>query len=345
MPTKIEWTDETWNVASGCTRVSEGCRNCYIEATPPFRIEGRHFTDKEGQRSHAIGSTTGVRLHPERLDQPLRWRRPRKVFVNSLSDLFHEDVPDEYIARVWAVMALSARHTFQVLTKRHGRMRSLLNSANFKRQVGDAIRGFVATGKPDRAWYASWPLPNVWLGVTVEDQERASLRIPALLDTPAAVRFLSCEPLLGGVRLCRCDGAAFEVKAHPFIVNESCPLHGAVRVDWVIAGGESGPDARPMHPDWARSLRDQCQTAGVPFLFKQWGEWVTEDQAPEDITLPGISWSHLGDGGPSVYKVGKKTAGRELDGRTWNEYPTNTPANAGSTRPTNVNLITQEPTP
>lgn len=127
----------TWRPVTGCTRVSPG-------------------------------STTGVRLHPERLDQPLRWKRPRKVFVSSLSDLFHDDVPDEYIARVFAVMALAPQHTFQVLTKRHGRMRSMLNSATFQRQVGDAIRGFVATGRPDRAWYASWPLPNVWLGVTVE---------------------------------------------------------------------------------------------------------------------------------------------------------------------------------
>lgn len=347
--TKIEWTDATWNPVTGCTRVSPGCTNCYIDWAPPFRIEGRHFTvpcehcggtgfepmtgkfrgshacsicKGEGEaRSHAIGSTTGVRLHPERLDQPLRWRRPRRVFVNSLSDLFHDDVPDEYIARVWAVMALAENHTFQVLTKRHGRMRALLSSWEFR----EALR--CELGWPD---LAEWPLPNVWLGVTVEDQERADLRVPALLATPAAVRFLSCEPLLGPVTLHqdRLGGRRF--------------LDG---IDWVIAGGESGKDARPMHPDWARSLRDQCQTAGVPFLFKQWGEWVAEDQAPEDITLPGISWSHLGDGGPSVYKVGKKTAGRELDGRTLNEYPTNTPADAGSTRPTNVDLLTQEPTP
>lgn len=347
--TKIEWTDATWNPVTGCTRVSPGCTNCYIDWAPPFRIEGRHFTvpcehcggtgfepmtgkfrgshacsicKGEGEaRSHAIGSTTGVRLHPERLDQPLRWRRPRRVFVNSLSDLFHDDVPDEYIARVWAVMALAENHTFQVLTKRHGRMRALLSSWEFR----EALR--CELGWPD---LAEWPLPNVWLGVTVEDQERADLRVPALLATPAAVRFLSCEPLLGPVTLHqdRLGGRRF--------------LDG---IDWVIAGGESGKDARPMHPDWARSLRDQCQTAGVQFLFKQWGEWVTEDQAPEDITLPGISWSHLGDGGPSVYKVGKKTAGRELDGRTWNEYPTNTPADACSTRPTNVDLLTQEPTP
>lgn len=355
--TGIVWTDSTWNPVTGCTRVSPGCTNCYVDWSPPFRIEGRHFTvpcehcggtgfepmtgkfrdshacsvcKGEGEvRSHAIGSTTGVRLHPERLDQPLRWRRPRKVFVNSLSDLFHDDVPDEYIARVWAVMALSSQHTFQVLTKRHARMRSLLNSATFQRQVGDAIRGFVATGKPDRAWYASWPLPNVWVGVTVEDQERADLRVPALLDTPAAVRFLSCEPLLGHVDLladeawlrykadARCDlcgevqpydeGGHETVGADGELVGCPGPMTPLERIDWVIAGGESGPDARPMHPNWARSLRDQCQAVGVPFLFKQWGE-----HAPQ-------GWA-VGSEGPMV-RMGKKAAGRELDGRTWDEYP------------------------
>ena len=341
--TKIQWTDATWNPMTGCTRVSPGCENCYIDWAPPFRIEGRHFTETcehcggdgfepmtgkfreshsctncsgEGEvRSNAIGSSTGVRLHPDRLDQPLRWRRPRRVFVNSLSDLFHEQVPDEYIARIFAVMALAPQHTFQCLTKRHGRMRSLLSSQGFRHEVAramDAIRSARATGRTQQSVAVDppWPLLNVWLGVTVEDQKRADLRIPALLDTPAAVRFLSCEPLLGRVRLCSCDGAAFETQKHPFIVNDSCPLHGSVRVDWVIAGGESGPDARPMHPDWARSLRDQCQKIGVPFFFKQWGEWAPDEWVDAEEVR------HVGR------KLGKRAAGRDLDGRTWDEYPT-----------------------
>lgn len=365
--TKIEWTDATWNPATGCTRVSPGCTNCYIDWAPPFRIEGRHFTvpcehcggtgfepmtgkfrDSHAcsickgvgkARSHAIGSTTGVRLHPERLDQPLRWKRPRKVFVNSLSDLFHDDVPDEYIAHVWAVMALASQHTFQVLTKRHGRMRALLKSWDFRILVHDAVTELNGAERDE-----VWPLPNVWVGVTVEDQQRADLRVPALLDTPAVVRFLSCEPLLGPVRLCRCDGAAFEVKAHPFIVNASCPLHGAVRVDWVIAGGESGKDARPMHPDWARSLRDQCQATGVPFLFKQRGEWTwnepgqfrppTQPFTDRDAVMHPAGMVAMTKSNPfnpferghphwatRITRVGKKAAGRELDGRTWDEYP------------------------
>lgn len=343
--TKIEWTDATWNPVTGCTRVSPGCTNCYIDWAPPFRIEGRHFTEAcpkcawharlasvgkvevvppcqtcrgTGRvRSNAIGSTTGVRLHPERLDQPLRWKRPRKVFVNSLSDLFHDDVPDEYIADVFAVMALAPQHTFQVLTKRHARMRSLLSSPTFLDQIGWAATGLSIYWTADDL---TWPLPNVWLGVTVEDQERADLRVPYLLATPAAVRFLSCEPLLGPVTLHqdRLGGRRF--------------LDG---IDWVIAGGESGKDARPMHPDWARALRDDCQTVGVPFLFKQWGEWVPVSQGrrvaffdragverdTNDLStfrVP-VEWARLA-------RVGKKAAGRELDGRTWDEYPTIAPS-------------------
>ena len=289
--TKIEWTrgedgspGATWNPVSGCTRVSPGCTNCYIDWAPPFRINDRHFRDADGNRSHAIGSTTGVILHPNRLDQPLRWTRPRKVFVNSLSDMFHEAIPDEYIAQVFAVMALTPEHTFQMLTKRHGRMRSLLNSRDFMFAVADQIRPawdasdrvrdragypFDITGK-----YARWPLPNLWLGVTVENQEWAGPRISALIDTPAAVRFVSCEPLVGSVDL-----------------FGSSLIDRDPGVDWVIVGGESGKGARPMHPDWARALRDQCHAAGVAFFFKQWGG------------------------------ARPKSGGRLLDGEEWNGFP------------------------
>lgn len=299
--THIEWTDATWSPVTGCTRVSPGCVNCYIDWAPPFRIEGRHFTDRDGNRSHAIGATTGVRLHPDRLDWPLRKRswRGKRVFVCSLADLFHDDVPDEYIARVFAVMALTPEVTYQVLTKRPARMRALLASGTFAGMVWRDVDDL------------SWPLPNVWLGVTVEDQERADRRIPILLDTPAAVRWLSCEPLLGPVNLGRAVGTYYG----------GDPREDESGIDWVVVGGESGPGARPMHPDWARSLRDQCRDAGVPFLFKQWGDLVTEEQAPEDITLPAVSWRHLGDDQPPVWRVGKKRAGRLLDGRTHDGYP------------------------
>lgn len=333
---KIEWTDATWNPVTGCTRVSPGCEHCYIDWAPPFRIAGRHFVDSSGTRSNAIGSTTGVALHPERVDQPLRWKKPRRIFVNSMSDLFHEDVPDALIVDVFAVMARAARHTFQVLTKRHARMRSLLNSQPFRAAV---LALYAARWGDAGADAVTWPLLNVWVGVTVEDQERADLRIRALMETRAAVRFLSCEPMLGPVDLtpCHCRaGSTLGCARHNFgsLTNtqlNSRDMH-VPAIDWVICGGESGPGARPMHPEWARSLRDQCSAAGVPFLFKQWGDWqpysigagFVYDEHPfrrvgDPITSP--PWDERIPGRQIVKRVGKRAAGRELDGRTWDEYP------------------------
>ncbi|SLE12988.1 bacteriophage protein gp37 [Mycobacteroides abscessus subsp. bolletii] len=313
--TGIEWTDATWNPVTGCDKVSPGCDHCYAET----------FAERwRGTRGHYFANGFDVQLRLDKLDLPLRWTKPRRIFVNSMSDIFHDKVSDEYIAKVWAVMAAAPRHTFQVLTKRHARMRSLLNNGTFFETVADYALEFDRDIW--RRWQAAqnaWPLPNVWLGVSAEDQKRADLRIPALLDTPAAVRFVSAEPLLGPI----------DLHADP-IGKDSVFWIG--RLDWVIVGGESGPSARPMHPDWARSLRDQCIGAGVPFLFKQWGEWSPED---------GLNWSEgngrrlhyarnylrpdgtcavLGDDGmPGVCmeRVGKRRAGRDLDGRTWDQYP------------------------
>lgn len=283
--TKIEWADATWNPIVGCTKVSPGCDHCYairtahrMTANPNPRVSQAYAGTEAG------GEWTGkVNLLTDRLDQPLRWRKPRRIFVNAQSDLFHKDVPDEFIARVFAVMALTPRHTYQVLTKRHGRMRSLLRSDNFRPAVEDAMRGIVAAYRTERAWYAAWPLPNLWLGVSVEDQQWADIRVPALLDTPAAVRWLSCEPLLGPVDL-RGLLQCFHCKTtHKFELCDrmSHPVpYGALskrHVDWVVVGGESGPGARPMHPAWARSLRDQCQDAGVPFHFKQAGSVLARE--------------------------------------------------------------------
>lgn len=321
--TKIEWTDATWNPVVGCTKVSAGCDNCYairtahrMQANPNPRVSAAYA------RTEADGEWTGrVNLLEDKLDMPLRWRKPRRIFVNAQSDLFHADVPDEFIARVWAVMALAPQHTFQILTKRHGRMRALLKSDDFRDQFGWAATGispyWTAGDQP-------WPLPNVWLGVSVEDQKTADLRIPALLDTPAAVLFLSCEPLLGPLDLtrwvrphespCEADGSP------PWCICDDPPSN----VDWVIVGGESGPGARPMHSDWARSLRDQCVTAGVPFMFKQWGEWIETANGTTIVHADGETTTAripLPAGAARVSRVGKKTAGRSLDGRLWDEYP------------------------
>lgn len=313
----IEWTDATWNPTTGCTKVSEGCRHCYIDRTPAFRIGSK---PKNGELipprrfdSEEIGGTTGVMVHPERLEQPLRWKRPRRIFVNSLSDLFHDDISDEFIVSVFATMALTQRHIFQVLTKRPRRMMSLLSCPTFPRDVSRA-----AVDMPfEKDAPSPWPLPNVWLGASVEDQKTADQRIPLLCQTPAALRFLSCEPLLGPVDLTATPvgqalGECESCGQNGYPGCDAC--QGVGGINWVIVGGESGPKARPMHPDWARSIRDQCDVADVPFFFKQWGNWCHPSQLPADVDGSG---SFLDD----FINVGKKRAGRELDDRTWDEMP------------------------
>lgn len=304
----IEWTDATWGPVTGCTRVSKGCDNCYIERTPPFRMAHRKF-DGDGP-----GSSTGVILHPERLDQPARWIKPRRIFVNSMADLFHDDVPDMFIEQVWMAMEQADHHTYQILTKRPARMRSFLRrrqarkedyAAQFANCPTEAMRTSVAAQDARRR--ADNPPRHIWVGVSVENQHWAHVRIPILRATPAAIRFISGEPLLGPLSLHRWlpngRGEGARWNPQPSTLSDAAPT-----LDWVIVGGESGGGARPMHPDWARTLRDQCQTAGVPFLFKQWGEW-----APRDGASSGEY--------PTMDRIGKKAAGRELDGRTWDEYP------------------------
>jgi len=234
----IEWTEATWNPVTGCTKVSPGCAHCYAET----------FAERfRGVPGHPYERGFDLQLRPERLEQPLTWTRPRIIFVNSMSDLFHDEVPEHYIQQVFDVMQRAGWHTFQVLTKRAERLAELAPKLR-------------------------WPR-NVWMGVSVENQ-RWTTRIDALRRTPATVRFLSCEPLLGPLQL------------------------GLEGIDWVIVGGESGHRARPMQASWARSIREQCEDAGVPFFFKQWG--AHNDQGR---------------------RVGKKNAGRTLDRRTWDALP------------------------
>lgn len=302
--TKIEWTDRTWNPVTGCTKVSPGCDHCYAE-TIAERFRG----------GPAFPNGFDVQLRGHKLTEPLRWRKPSNVFVNSMSDLFHDSVPDEYIAKVFAVMASAPRHTFQILTKRHGRMRSLVSSDAFRQSVQRRIPHAGADSYVGKH-YSTWPLPNVWLGVSTENQQWADIRIPALLGTPAAVRFISAEPLLGPVDLIQSLG-----------IHDVPPRTGLVRpqLDWVIVGGESGPKARPMHPDWARSLRDQCVDAGMPFHFKQWGEYMVNGYYSPETGIPPspeIAMEPANSNfGPLMLRVGKKRAGRVLDGRTWDEFP------------------------
>jgi protein gp37 len=229
--TAIEWTDATWNPVRGCTKVSPGCKNCYA------------LTFAERFRSvagHPFEFGFDLRLVPEKLEDPLRWKRPRRVFVNSMSDLFHEDIPLEYIRRVFDVMGQTPQHQFQILTKRSQRLRELAR---------------------DLPWHA-----NVWMGVSVENQDYAH-RADDLAAIPAAVRFLSVEPLLGPIR--------------------RLPLKG---IQWVIAGGESGWHSRAMIEDWVRNVRDQCLAAGVAFFFKQWGGRFPKSGGR---SLDGREWSEF----------------------------------------------------
>lgn len=335
----IEWTatyhedgtvtpGATWNPLLGCTKVSEGCRGCYAIPQAWMKQFNQHEKvrdDYEGlvekRPDGSLNWTGRINLLPDRLETPLHWREPRRIFVNSLSDLFHEQVPDEFIDRVFGVMALAQQHTFQVLTKRPERMAEhvrRLDTRTLKRgAIAALLPGKLDTGinnitsllpKPHQATLKALAdpiLPNVWLGTSTEDQRTADERIPHLLATPAAVRFLSCEPLLGPINLHpwvgHWAGVDF-IDGPPIVVGaRSIPNRIAIpKLHWVIAGGESGPNFRPLDLDWARSLRNQCQAAGVAFSFKQVG-----GRTP-------------------------KAGGRLLDGRTHDEYPAVAAAGATS---------------
>lgn len=267
---KIEWTDATWNPVTGCSKVSPGCAHCYAEATTQ-RYAGRPGWPAEFLPWTPDNAAANVVLHPDRLDAPLRWKKPRRVFVNSMSDLFHELVPNEFIGRVFEVMMLTPQHAYQILTKRPERMREFMGSDLLKVRL--KVKGF-AMGLLERdARYLAWPLPNVWLGTSVENQHWADERIPLLIETPAAVRFLSCEPLLGPVDLSAWLGCR----------DPACDC--APWLDWVIVGGESGPKHRPFDPQWARDLVAQCEAAGVAAFVKQMGGarpgTALEDLPPE----------------------------------------------------------------
>lgn len=364
MSTAIEWTDETWNPTVGCSHAGgPGCDNCYAARQalrhdrPGNAYEGTTGDDKAGWSGQ-------VNLLTERLEQPLRWKRPRMVFVDSMSDLFHPRVPDEYIARVFAVMAGTPQHTYQILTKRPRRMARWVNGCAQAESVVTHNGRKPSKGGIVVSLTGGWPLPNVRLGTSVETQEWADRRIPHLLATPAAVRFISAEPLLGPLDLntwlipgWRCRSCGYErftweddgpaefvqraaggttVLVCPVCHTEGDFVDASSLLDWVIVGGESGPGARPMHPDWARDLRDQCQGAGVPFFFKQWGawapfpQWVEETGESDDDTLAHIQRAqearpgdrlHTFDDGQQMIRLGKTKAGRGLDGRTYDEMP------------------------
>lgn len=321
--TAIEWTDATWNPVVGCSKVSEGCRNCYAMSVAHRNaaMGSERYSGLTEKRPSGVEWNGTVRTVSQALDQPLRWKRPRRIFVNSMSDLFHPDVSPFFIDRVFAVMETAEQHTFQILTKRPEVMLKYISLYDEHIRNTGYPQGFAGR------------FPHVWLGVSVENQKTADERIPLLLQVPAAVRWLSMEPLLGPVNLSQ------------FLRSYSIGSPGAAptwrSIDWVVVGGESGHRARPLHPHWVRSLRDQCKDARVPFLFKQWGEWKPiNPQSSEDwctniegpiaiMDSMGYRWedepmmptADVINSCWELQKLGKKAAGRILDGRTWDEYP------------------------
>ena len=380
--TKIEWADLTWSPLVGCDRVSPGCDGCYairtahrLAANPNPKIGPLYAGTTHRTEDGRLDWTGQVNLLRSRLDDPLRWRKPHRVFVNSQSDLFHKDVPDGFIGSVFEVMARTPQHTYIILTKRPARMRSLLTKWGEEgarqepytlpdgRTVNWAGPGTAVFRRDDMCWVGpvTWPLPNVILGVSVEDQHWADIRIPQLLATPAAVRCISAEPLLGPIDLSPwLYGKTWsDTTLGGGGVGGQAMTADPSPISWVIVGGESGPGARPMHPWWARVIRDQCQDAGVTFTMKQWGEWGpapwrVDREEGEDVdaykaraeatcaTHAYALWAHAHDhfvheAGHRPWSIertslderthapirrwGKKAAGRELDGQVHDAFP------------------------
>ena len=395
--TKIEWTDDTWNPIVGCSIVSKGCTNCYAMGqaarVDACQLGKGHYAGLTKRVKGKAVWTGKVAQAPEKARlAPLRATKPRLYFVNSMGDPFDSAVPDAWVDEMFAVMALSPHHTFQVLTKRPDRMREYLGGP-FKgdgvcARIAEHISKFDETpgllrpnlynprvytkspigpmkdGVPEFGYRyfmtpGRWPLPNVWLGTSIEDQVSADQRIPDLLATPAALRFISAEPLLGPVDLesswhgesalySECWGdCGWCENGHPKL--ENCrkltnPDEGGITgLDWVIAGGESGPNARPCHPDWIRALRDQCAAADVPYFFKQWGEWALGSQPSKSgerrcvyndgrsvpdtmdaVSDEDLKGRHKSFAATVMTKTGKKKSGHLLDGVEHRAFPQTT---------------------
>lgn len=324
--TKIEWTDHTFNPFIGCTKVSPGCDNCYAENLMDTRM-GKVVWGPKGER---------ILTSPANWNKPLKWNanhaaffaehgRRQRVFCASLADVFDNAVNTSWRIDLFGLILKTPHLDWLLLTKRIGNVKPMLDE--------------MAHGNdPDLSLLDMMPLPNVWIGATVVNQEEADRDIPKLLAVPAKVRFLSMEPLLGPVNLEQaCDLADAQVckgtwrdMADPIKCAAALRRGSVALLDWVIVGGESGPGARPMHPDWARSLRDQCQDAGTDFLFKQWGEWMPGEKDGDTVKLSFPAAGPHGPANPEFYdwpdgvcaaRVGKKAAGRLLDGRTWDGFP------------------------
>ncbi|MCK4640417.1 MAG: phage Gp37/Gp68 family protein [Candidatus Marinimicrobia bacterium] len=387
--TKIEWTDKSLNHIAGCTKKSEGCLNCYSEKMSVRQAGMEKKRIREGRNDiephYANVITAGrfnnhihVRADWDRLMKPLQWKKPKMIFVNSMADTFHPDVPDEYIDSLWLMMALCSSiqrykndnmdepvgephgHCFQILTKRPERMQKYLTERCLSEIIQDATDKLFGEGMGEWEDWVHWNienhkvLPNVWLGVSVENQKTADERIPWLLKTPASVRFISAEPLLEYINFINLKGKkdsntlSIDATIGKVIHNDFTFTSEKInKLDQIIVGGESGSNARPMHPDWVRSIRDQCEKAGIAFFFKQWGAWCPGKATGEDcehfknsyrfpngeiVSLPRYGnhecyqwktgeFKKWATGELVSFKTGKKKAGNVLDGKIYEEYP------------------------
>jgi len=297
---KIEWTDATWNPIRGCSRISSGCDHCYAESVAArFSGPGQAYEGLAEFRTHAEGTeserveahwTGKIRFVEPHLRDPLKWKEPLRMFVNSMSDLFHPGVTSDMLGEIFHVMAKAPQHTYQILTKRPDRMLEALEAASHP----DVVDSFHATyGQP-------WPPPNWIFGVSIEDQETANRRLPILARCKCAKRMVSYEPAIGPVDFTEAMGG---------------DPRAILAFDWIIVGGESGHRARPMHPNWARSVRDLCASLGIAFFFKQWGEWRVGESA--DF----LKYQEDNSTGQFMVKVGKHHSGSALDGVEWKEFP------------------------
>jgi protein gp37 len=296
----IAWTDATWNPLAGCTRKSAACRHCYAEASTAASSQPGMWGHGYAELTPSGPAWTGkIDLLEERLALPLSWDAPRRIFVNSASDLFHESLPTEAIDRVFAIMALAPQHRFQVLTKRPKTMQPYMADPATSSRIAQAMAEIAGDSTPPKI--VAWPPSNVWLGVTAENQKEADRRIPLLLATPAAVRWIAAEPLLEGL----------DLKIGSWL--REGPESSGPRLDWIVAGGETGAEAQPCHPDWARALRDQCAKSGTPFFWHQWGE-----HAP----AAGVDAAPAQELGKMTFaRIGEAASPRLLDGLLHEEFP------------------------
>lgn len=305
---KIEWTHHTFNPWIGCTKVSPGCDHCYAEALVVNRF-----------KKDVWGPGKARELTSEKnWSEPLKWNKRaeeggvrERVFCASLADIFDNEIPEEWRVRLWELVYATPNLDWLILTKRIGNARHMMPLGAFR----------------------DGPLPNLWIGASIVNQQEADRDIPKLLDIPARVRFLSMEPLLGPVKLSgiQCEGCGYTEADKRFQLDHHLCKNKTATINWIIVGGESGREARPMHPDWARDLRDQCVFAGVPFFFKQWGEWFpwkpmngNSLKLPVQHVMQNASEYYPGNYSSSLQsmiRVGKKMAGRHLDDREWSEYP------------------------